>query len=165
MIHRTVEQLATMLKIENDVTKYKEHTIQGIAFDTRMIKAGNLFIPLKGEKADGHQYVDNAIAKGAGAVLCGKRICPIPLRTFLPPEDIPVLVVEDTLVALQELAHAYRKQLPVKVLGITGSNGKTTTKDIAAAVFSQKYRVHKTDGNFNNHIGLPYTLLHIGRRH
>ncbi|KRG16205.1 UDP-N-acetylmuramoyl-tripeptide--D-alanyl-D-alanine ligase [Lederbergia galactosidilytica] len=154
MIHRTVEQLATMLKIENDVTKYKEHTIQGIAFDTRMIKAGNLFIPLKGEKADGHQYVDNAIAKGAGAVLWQKDMP-------YPPEDIPVLVVEDTLVALQELAHAYRKQLPVKVLGITGSNGKTTTKDIAAAVFSQKYRVHKTDGNFNNHIGLPYTLLHM----
>ncbi|MBO0995535.1 UDP-N-acetylmuramoyl-tripeptide--D-alanyl-D-alanine ligase [Bacillus sp. SD088] len=154
MIQRTVGQLATMMKVENDVTKYKEQSIQGIAFDTRMIKDGNLFVPLKGEKADGHQYVEMAIAKGAGAVLW-QRDMPY------PPEGIPVLMVEDTLAALQELAHAYRTQMPVKVVGITGSNGKTTTKDIASAVFSQKYRVHKTEGNFNNHIGLPYTLLHM----
>lgn len=154
MIQRTIEQLATMMKVENDISKYKKQSIKGVAFDTRMIKEGNLFVPLKGEKADGHQYVEKAISQGAGAVLWQKDMP-------YPPEGIPVLLVEDTLVALQELAHAYRKQIPVKVIGITGSNGKTTTKDIAAAVFSQKYRVHKTEGNFNNHIGLPYTLLHM----
>ncbi|MCJ7842184.1 UDP-N-acetylmuramoyl-tripeptide--D-alanyl-D-alanine ligase [Lederbergia sp. NSJ-179] len=152
MIQRTIEQLASMMSVENDVTKYKDHSIKGIAFDTRMMEEGNLFVPLKGENADGHQYVENAIAKGAGAVLWQKDMP-------YPPEELPVLMVKDTLVALQELAHSYRKQIPVKVIGITGSNGKTTSKDIAAAVFSQEYRVHKTMGNFNNHIGLPYTLL------
>ncbi|WP_062106611.1 UDP-N-acetylmuramoyl-tripeptide--D-alanyl-D-alanine ligase [Bacillus niameyensis] len=152
MIQRTIEQLAEMIKVENDVSAFKEHSIKGVAFDTRIIEEGNLFVPLRSEKADGHQYVQMALENGAAAVLWQKD-------EPNPPKNAPVLIVEDTLLALQELAHSYRKQVAPKVVGITGSNGKTTTKDIAASVFSEKYRVHKTDGNFNNHIGLPITIL------
>lgn len=152
MIQRTIEQLTEMIKVENDVSAYKEHAIKGVAFDTRKIEKGNLFVPLRSDKADGHQYVQTAFENGAAAVLWQKD-------EPNPPQNAPVLIVEDTLLALQDLAHSYRKQVAPKVIGITGSNGKTTTKDIAASVFSEKYRVHKTEGNFNNHIGLPITIL------
>src|SRR5690606_21685092 len=76
-----------------------------------------------------------------------------------PPLHLPIIVVEDTLTALQELARSYRNELNVKVVGITGSNGKTTTKDMTANLLSLKYKVQKTEGNYNNHIGLPLTIL------
>src|SRR5690606_34270357 len=152
MINRSIEQLTQMIQLKNDVSEYHHVRINGVAFDTRLIKPGNLFVPLKGEQADGHDYVDKALVQGASAVLWQKDMPN-------PPENTAVLMVEDTLLALQQLAKSYLDQLNVKVIGITGSNGKTTTKDIAAAVFAQKYKVHKTEGNFNNHIGLPITVL------
>ncbi|MBS4202296.1 UDP-N-acetylmuramoyl-tripeptide--D-alanyl-D-alanine ligase [Bacillus sp. FJAT-49732] len=152
MIKRTLGQLATMIKVVNDVTKFQDIEIAGVSFDTRLINPGTLFVPLKGDANDGHKYVDTAFEKGAAAVLWQKDVPN-------PPEHAPVLIVEDTLSALQDLAHSYRKQTSAKVIAITGSNGKTTTKDIVASVFSENYKVHKTDGNFNNHIGLPLTIL------
>jgi len=152
MIKRTLGQLATMIRVENDVTKFQDIEIKGVSFDTRQIVPGNLFVPLKGDANDGHKYIDTAFDKGAAAILWQKDVPN-------PPEDAAVLVVEDTLRALQELAHSYRKQTSAKIIAITGSNGKTTTKDIVAAVFSETFKVHKTDGNFNNHIGLPLTIL------
>ncbi|MBS4219449.1 UDP-N-acetylmuramoyl-tripeptide--D-alanyl-D-alanine ligase [Bacillus sp. FJAT-49711] len=152
MIKRTIEQLATMIKVDNDIAPFQDIEIRGVSFDTRQNMEGTLFVPLKGEANDGHKYVDAAFAKGAAAVLWQKDVPN-------PPLNKPVLIVEDTLRSLQDLAHSYRKQTAAKVIGITGSNGKTTTKDIVAAVFSETFKVHKTDGNFNNHIGLPLTIL------
>lgn len=152
MIKRSIQQLTSMMKVENDVSAIKDVVINGVSIDTRKIASGNLFVPFKGEHTDGHQYAETAIENGAAAVLWQKDVPN-------PPANIPVLIVENTLLALQELARSYRNELSAKVIGITGSNGKTTTKDIAASIFSENFKVHKTEGNFNNHIGLPLTIL------
>ena len=107
---------------------------------------------LRGEKVDGHRYVEKVKDQGAAASLWQKDVPN-------PPKNIPIIIVENTEVALQELARAYRQQLNVKVIGVTGSNGKTTTKDMTAALLATTYKVHKTSGNFNNHLGLPLTIL------
>ncbi|OAS13640.1 UDP-N-acetylmuramoyl-tripeptide--D-alanyl-D-alanine ligase [Paenibacillus oryzisoli] len=151
MIQRTLGQIATMLRSEVSGV-HGDILIKGVSTDTRSIQAGSLFIPLIGENFDGHQYAQDAYQKGAAAILWQAD-------HGLVPSDIPCIQVEDTLEALQGLAKAYRKELPVRIIGITGSNGKTTTKDLVAAVLGSTYQVHKTKGNLNNHIGLPLTLL------
>ncbi|ETI66138.1 UDP-N-acetylmuramoyl-tripeptide--D-alanyl-D-alanine ligase [Neobacillus vireti] len=152
MINRSLKQIAEMVSAANDISPFADVMIKGVTIDSRKIAAGNLFVPFKGENADGHKYVEEAIHKGAAAALWQKDVPN-------PPADLPILVVDDCLVALQELARKYRKQLPVKVVGITGSNGKTTTKDMTAGLLSIQYKVQKTEGNYNNHIGLPLTVL------
>jgi UDP-N-acetylmuramoyl-tripeptide--D-alanyl-D-alanine ligase len=162
MITRTIEELAAMLHVTVTDTVGDHHTIhknsqvqvKGVSTDTRTVAPGNLFVPLIGENFDGHQYAAEAIAKGASACLWQED-------RGMPPQGVPVLVVPDSLIALQQLAKAYREQLSIRIVGITGSNGETTTKDMVASVLSTKYRVHKTKGNFNNHIGLPLTLLQL----
>lgn len=152
MIKRTIRQVREMVKGESPSTGHDEVLIEGVSTDTRSIKQGSLFIPLAGEKFDGHHYAEEAFAKGAAAILWQKD------REF-PLAGKPVVYVNDTLQALQQLAAAYRSELNVRVIGITGSNGKTTTKDITASILATTYKVHKTKGNFNNHIGLPLTIL------
>ncbi|MFJ5716687.1 UDP-N-acetylmuramoyl-tripeptide--D-alanyl-D-alanine ligase [Neobacillus sp. NPDC093127] len=152
MIKRSMKQLAEMVSATNDISPFAEVMIDGVTIDSRKIAAGNLFIPFKGENADGHKYVEEAIRKGAAAALWQKNVPN-------PPADLPILMVDDCLVALQELARKYRRELSVKVVGITGSNGKTTTKDMTAGLLSIQYKVQKTEGNYNNHIGLPLTVL------
>ena len=126
----------------------------GINTDTRTIKKGELFIALKGETFDGHTYAAKAAENGAAGILASRRV--------EVPEGIPVVYVEDTLKGYQDIAHTYRMKFPkLKVVAITGSNGKTSTKDMVAAVLSSQYRVIKTQANFNNEIGLPRTLLSI----
>lgn len=154
MMRKTIEQIANIIKIENNFESFKDYLIQGVAIDSRKATNGQLFVPFKGENTDGHQYIRQAINQGAAAALWQKD-------RPNPPEDLPVLVVEDTLKALQQLAKAYREELDVKVIGITGSNGKTTTKDMTASLLSRKFKVQKTEGNFNNHIGLPLTILSL----
>ncbi|MBM7649405.1 UDP-N-acetylmuramoyl-tripeptide--D-alanyl-D-alanine ligase [Bacillus ectoiniformans] len=154
MIRKTIEQLTDMMKIENDISAFKDRVIQGAVIDSRQATDGQLFVPFKGENTDGHQFVRQAIEQGAGAALWQKDVPN-------PPQDLPVLIVEDTLLALQQLAKAYRDELNIKVVGVTGSNGKTTTKDIMANLLSIKYSVQKTEGNYNNHIGLPLTILSL----
>ncbi|WP_050182172.1 UDP-N-acetylmuramoyl-tripeptide--D-alanyl-D-alanine ligase [Domibacillus robiginosus] len=154
MIEKTVEQITGMINVENDVTKWYNQRIKGVSIDSRKVEGGRLFIPFAGEHTDGHQYVRQAIESGAGAALWQKDVPGM-------PEDLPILVVEDTLLALQQLSKSYRDSLEVKVVGITGSNGKTTVKDMTASVFAEKYRVQKTEGNYNNHIGLPLTMLSL----
>jgi UDP-N-acetylmuramoyl-tripeptide--D-alanyl-D-alanine ligase len=154
MIRKTVEQLTKMMNVENDVTNWHERLIEGVSIDSREVEGSRLFIPFTGENTDGHKYVRQAIENGAGAALWQKDIPGA-------PDDLPVLIVESTLLALQQLSKAYRDSLDVKVVGITGSNGKTTVKDMTAAVFAEKYRVQKTEGNYNNHIGLPLTMLSL----
>lgn len=152
MIKRPLSQIAEMVTAKNDITPFADIEIMGVTIDSRKIAAGNLFVPFKGEHVDGHDYVAQSIANGAAAALWQKDVPN-------PPLHLPLLIVDDCLTALQELARKYRKELQVKVVGITGSNGKTTTKDMTASLLALKYKVQKTEGNFNNHIGLPLTVL------
>src|SRR5256886_10166087 len=128
-------------------------SVERISTDSRTIKKGELFVALRGENFDGHKFVEaTATAGAAGAIVDfdWKRKA---------PAKFAVIRAEDTLLAYQNLAANYRKSLPIKVLAITGSNGKTSTKDFAAAVLGRRFRVTKTEANFNNHVGLPRTIL------
>ncbi|HZG71770.1 MAG TPA: UDP-N-acetylmuramoyl-tripeptide--D-alanyl-D-alanine ligase [Chondromyces sp.] len=154
MIKKNIKQLTSMITVENDVSAFYDYKINGVAIDSRKVANGELFVPLKGEQTDGHRFVEKAIEQGAGAALWQKDVPN-------PPEGMPVLIVHDTLEALQQLAKAYRDELNLKVVGVTGSNGKTTTKDMIASLLGLKYKVQKTEGNYNNHIGLPLTILSI----
>ena len=128
-------------------------TVERISTDSRTLRAGDLFVALRGENFDGHKFIED-VAKGraAGAIVEKKWTGKI-------DKKFPLIRVRDTLIAYQELAANYRKSLPLKVLAITGSNGKTSTKDFVAAALARRYRVTKTEGNFNNHVGLPRTIL------
>ncbi|MCM3768038.1 UDP-N-acetylmuramoyl-tripeptide--D-alanyl-D-alanine ligase [Neobacillus niacini] len=152
MIKRSLKQIAEMVSIQNDITPFADIVISGVTIDSRKIEPGNLFVPFQGEHVDGHDYVIQSIHNGAAAALWQKDVPN-------PPKDLPILLVDDCLVALQELARSYRRELSVKVVGITGSNGKTTAKDMTSSLLALKYKVQKTEGNFNNHIGLPLTVL------
>ena len=126
-------------------------TVTGVSSDTRTIKKGDLFIALVGEKFDGNDYVSVAEKNGAVAAICSKPV----------EADIPVLLVDNTLLAFHRLAAYYRTLLNIKVVAVTGSNGKTTTRDMIKAVLSSKYRVYSTEKNYNNEIGLPNTILQM----
>ena len=129
----------------------------GVTTDTRKIEEGMLFIALKGENFDGHDFIADAAKKGAIGAIVNKDYD----ISLIEDIDIDILAVDDTLKAYQDLAHFWRKKFNIPVIAITGSNGKTTTKDLTAAVLSGKYNVLKTQANFNNEIGLPMTLLQL----
>ena len=126
--------------------------ITNVTMDSRKVVQGSLFVAIKGERVDGHDFIKEVFSKGAAAVLCDHV-----------PEGVigPCVVVEDTVKGLQEVARWYRSTLNVKVVGITGSVGKTSTKEMVAAVLAEKFNVLKTIGNYNNEIGLPLTVLSI----
>ncbi len=129
----------------------------GVVTDSRQVVPGNLFVPLQGERFDGCQFIPEALSRGAAACLYPKER---PLQEeWMSGRPWPLILVQDPLIALQQMAARYRRELPVRVVAVTGSNGKTTTKDLVSAVLSQTFQVHKTKGNLNNHIGLPLTLL------
>jgi UDP-N-acetylmuramoyl-tripeptide--D-alanyl-D-alanine ligase len=153
VIKRAFGDIVGMIKGEA-TGMYSELTIHGVSKDTRTIIPGNLYIPLIGDRFDGHDYVTEALEKGAAAALWQKDHAN-------PPSGYPLIMVDDALAALQQLAKAYLEQLRVKVVGITGSNGKTTTKDLVASVLATSYVVHKTAGNLNGDIGLPLTILEL----
>lgn len=149
------ETLKTIAEWVNGTIEGDDKTeIRGISFDTRNISKGNLFVPFVGER-DGHLYVADAYQKGAVTAFWQAN------SQAVKPTNMPIIIVEDTLVALQMLASAYLKQVNPKVVAITGSNGKTTTKDMLANVLATTYSVHKTQGNYNNHIGVPFTILNM----
>ena len=152
MIKRTIKQVHKMAGGLNDITPWQTRDVHGVTIDSRTVTEGCLFIPLKGEKVDGHRFVESAIERGAAASFWQQDIPN-------PPSGLPLIMVENTEKALQELAREYRNQLNIRVVGVTGSNGKTTTKDMTASILSTTYKVHKTSGNFNNHLGLPLTIL------
>lgn len=129
-----------------------ERKVTHICTDSRVLKGGDLFLALRGENFDGHNFVSRAAEVGAAGVVVDR----------LPgdlPDGFAVIKVDDTLSALQQIAAKYRRTLPLKAVVITGSNGKTSTKDFTAAVLSRRFKVVKTGGNLNNHIGLPLTIL------
>lgn len=133
---------------------WRDPLIKGVTTDSRSDCAGALFVPLCGDSFDGHDYVEAAFRQGAAAAFWSlDHELPVSLA------GKPLVLVEDPLEALQNLASAYRSELSAIIVGITGSNGKTTTKDMTAAALGSVMRVHKTAGNLNNHIGLPLTVL------
>lgn len=129
--------------------------LTGISTDTRSLGPGNLFVPLVGPDFDGHDFVGKALEAGAAATLWARPDAP----------GLPFVRVPNTLKAYQDLARFYRRLLAVPLVAITGSAGKTTTKELCAAVLGARYRVHKTAKNFNNEIGVPRTLLELSESH
>ncbi len=132
----------------------KECEIVSVTTDTRQIEKGSLFVALKGEKFDGHDFAKKAVENGAVAVVSEKSAADL-------GENLPVIEVESTYKALLDLAKGYRDSLDISVVGVTGSVGKTTTKDMIAAVLSRGFKTSKTQGNFNNHIGVPKTIFDL----
>ena len=133
----------------------RQSSITTICTDTRALTAGDLFLALRGGNFDGHNFVEEAARRGALGAIVEKSDA-----TNLP-SDFALLVVEDSLKAYQAIATNYRRSLPTQIVCITGSNGKTSTKDFTAAVLREHFEVLKTEGNLNNHIGLPLTLLRL----
>ncbi|WP_171903747.1 UDP-N-acetylmuramoyl-tripeptide--D-alanyl-D-alanine ligase [Cellulosilyticum sp. I15G10I2] len=131
--------------------------VQSISTDSRQIGFSSLFIPLKGENFDGHQFIPHIFEKGAVATLTEYPV--------IKDERLCTIYVENTQEALLRLAKYYRSLFQIPVIGITGSVGKTSTKEIIAAVLSARFNVHKTAGNYNNEIGLPLTLFKLERHH
>lgn len=149
LIKKNLSEIQSLIKGEGLKEKYADLVIKGVSTDSRKISRGNLFFPLVGEKFNGHDFINSAIENGAAALVSSEVL----------DLDFPVIYVEDTLKALQDLAKAYIEEIDPFVIGITGSNGKTSTKDILSSILSKKYKTHKTLGNFNNYIGLPLTIL------
>ncbi|MEM8638193.1 MAG: UDP-N-acetylmuramoyl-tripeptide--D-alanyl-D-alanine ligase [Cyanobacteria bacterium P01_G01_bin.54] len=149
----SLARIAQALDCEsNDTTP-----VRGVTTDSRELQKGDIFLALKGDRFDGHDFLTQvATAGAAGAVISD----PPPVGL-----EIPLFPVPDTLDAYQRLAHAWRKQWSIPIIGITGSVGKTTTKELIAAVLATQGSVHKTQKNFNNEIGVPKTLLQIDERH
>ena len=145
-----------MLSTEQLYHKFLECT--GVSTDTRRITPDCLFVALKGDNFDGNKFAEQAIASGARyAIVDDPRVA--------EQEPSRCLLVTDGLTALQDLARHHRQTFSFPVIGLTGSNGKTTTKELMAAVLSKNYQVYATVGNLNNHIGVPLTLLSLNEQH
>lgn len=146
----TIKEIAQVLGISGIVD---EREISSVEFDSRKIEKNGLFVPLPGTR-DGHDFVRAAKENGAIVTLWQKDRVEV-------PSDLVVLPVADVTKAFQTLAQYYKQKIGPKTVAITGSNGKTTTKDMTASVLAQKYRTYKTQGNYNNDLGVPYTMLHM----
>ena len=142
-------EIAEVLSAKNDVTQFENVPLRNAEFDSRLIEPGGLFVPLKGAR-DGHEFIPTAFAQGAAATLSER-----------PVAEGAYILVDDVLTAFQRLAQYYLEKMQVDVLAVTGSNGKTTTKDMLAQLLTTTYKTYKTQGNYNNEIGLPYTVLHM----
>ena len=130
--------------------------VSSVAIDSRNIEKDSLFIALKGARSDGHDFIPQTMEKGALCALSEKELGTVPY---------PYILVDSCRQALEDLAEHYRRSLDIKVVGITGSVGKTSTKEMVASILSRKFRVLKTAGNFNNEIGLPLTIFNIREEH
>ena len=141
-------EIAKLLNAENSWCS-EDFPVTGVSTDSRQINPGDIFIALKGDNFDGHEYIEVAIKKGASAIITHIK-CEL---------SVPVIIVEDTLMAYQKLAAYYRSKFDFPVIGITGSNGKTTTREMIYTILSRKYHVLTPEKNFNNGIGLPRTIF------
>ena len=148
-------------KIYNRVC-FRRTNITGVSIDSRTVKKSEAFFAIKGESTDGHKFLEQIVSKGVGLVVISSRkkasVSKLLKKTCF-------VTVPDTILALGELARSHKRKFDTPVLCIGGSNGKTTTKDLVSSVLSLKYNVLKTEGNFNNHIGLPLTLLRMNSKH
>ena len=152
MIRYTLNKIAEI--VDGELYGNPEAAINGVEIDSRIIKNDQLFVPLIGETHNGHSFVRELLDKGVIASLWQKGEPDM-------PEDHNIIVVEDVVSAIAKLAAYYRQHLKAKVIGVTGSSGKTSSKDMISSVLSAKYKVHKTPGNKNNEIGVPLTILSI----
>jgi len=142
--------------IEETTEKSLEADFSGISLDSREAKPGDLFIAMEGEQVDGHDFLSNAKENGCVAAI---------VTTFQTGVDIPQFVIKNPATILADLAKRWRSNFTIPVLGITGTNGKTTTKDLLIHIFSATHHVHGTSGNFNTQLGLPLTLLELTSHH
>ncbi|MBW4541859.1 MAG: UDP-N-acetylmuramoyl-tripeptide--D-alanyl-D-alanine ligase [Myxacorys chilensis ATA2-1-KO14] len=152
----SLDQIITVLSASTQNLFNRADVATGITTDSRNVQPGDVFLALRGEKFDGHDFVETAISQGAIAAIVDEAF---------PSSDLSLIVVKDTLNAYQALGHWWRKQFDIPIIAITGSVGKTTTKEILAAVLSQYGRVLKTQANYNNEIGVPKTLLNLSADH
>lgn len=133
-----------------------------VSTDSRKLPEGCIFVALKGETFDGNKFALQALQQGAAmAIVDDEQV----YNTIQQAGEYSALLVEDSLIALQDLAREWRRDLGTRIIGITGTNGKTTTKELLAAVLNTKYKTHYTQGNLNNSIGVPLTLLQLNREH
>lgn len=146
-------EIAKAIHAQNDISRWADVEVSSVDFDSRHIQPGALFVPLKGSR-DGHEFVAAAFNQGAAASLWAAD-------HQLDDDDHPYLVVDDPLAALQQLGKYYLHKTNPVVVAVSGSNGKTTTKDMIAAILSTQFNVVKTHANFNNEIGVPITLLNM----
>lgn len=149
-----------VLQITNGILlsgKKKNKSVGKIQTDTRELKKGDVFLAIIGKQLDGHDYIKEAIKKKASCVIVSKNM---QVKT-----KIPIIKVSNTLDAYFALAYRHHQMFPVPVISVTGSIGKTTTKELIASMLSQKYSVLKSKGNFNNHIGIPKTMLELNETH
>lgn len=154
MITKTIQEIHQMIQgklilNEGSLTD----VVSGVTIDSRVIDKGNLYVAINGERVDGHTFVSDVESKNAALALISNEA--------YVPKKMPVIIVENTVEALQKLAAAYRDTLHAHIIGITGSNGKTSCKDILAGALSGKFKTQKTLGNKNNEIGVPLTLLSL----
>ncbi|MFC4700292.1 UDP-N-acetylmuramoyl-tripeptide--D-alanyl-D-alanine ligase [Glaciecola siphonariae] len=155
MIEVSLSWVAQAVNGQLSTQSVKDMTINRVSTDTRTLKKGDLFIALVGDKFNGHEYINKALESGASAVIVSQLVdCPL-----------PTIKVADTRIALGALAGAVRDKVNPKTIGITGSSGKTTVKEMVALILSQKGKVLATQGNFNNDIGVPLTLLSLTMQH
>lgn len=145
----SLHEVAKAVGAKNQISEFDDVPLSQIEFDSRKIQEGDLFLPLKGVR-DGHDFITTAFENGAVATFSEKELA-----------GIPYIWVDDSLKAFQDLAAYYIEKMRVDVVAVTGSNGKTTTKDMIAAILATTYKTYKTQGNYNNEIGLPYTVLHM----
>ncbi|MBI3587479.1 MAG: UDP-N-acetylmuramoyl-tripeptide--D-alanyl-D-alanine ligase [Ignavibacteriales bacterium] len=142
----------------------KRFEVTGVSTDSRAVKQGDLFVAIRGERFDGHDFLTKAVESGARALVVDMKwagMNAVMLSSLTPPR----LVVENTVHALGRVAHQYRRKFNIPFLVIGGSNGKTTTKDMITTVLQMKYNVLSTEGNLNNHIGVPQTLFRLEKKH
>jgi len=141
----------------------EQDMLTGVSTDTRRMKGGELFVAIKGERFNGHNFILDAVSRGAGGVLV-QEDCITNKANFKVP-DTSFISVSDSIKALGDIAHFHRSRFDVPVIGITGSNGKTTTKEMVAAILSKKFNVLKNFGTENNRIGVPLTLMRLRSEH
>lgn len=153
---KIILHIEEILKIEtaNLLIDQQAKSVSHISIDSRSIKKGSLFVAIKGEKLDGHNFIKSAIENGAKVIMINKKYA-----KKIKNIECTVITVEDTTKAFGNLANLWRNKLTAKIISITGSNGKTSTKDMLADILSIKYNVNKTQANNNNHIGVPLTIL------
>ncbi|HKT34933.1 MAG TPA: UDP-N-acetylmuramoyl-tripeptide--D-alanyl-D-alanine ligase [Nitrospira sp.] len=166
----TVAELREVISVKvlaGDPSPSAKRRIRSISTDSRSIRRGDLFVALRGDRFDGHQFVPTVLSKGAAGAIVhdgyrweGKRTKPTGTR-----QEPFLFGVQDPLFAYQQLATHHRSRFAIPIVAVTGSNGKTTTKDMVTSVLTQRWRTLKTEGNYNNRIGVPFTLFRLTPRH